>query len=164
MFLSPKDLLQHKIITFTTLSLPTIESTYVQQNGIDIDCLTVTDLSTFVSIPTIDVSSSTIPVASPLAPSGGYFNLIKGNSYTFTSNFSVNIPAGMCGWVIGRSSLNRCGVLVRSSLYDTGFNGGIGATIYCQSNINIQVGARVGQFVMCAAKHASLYEGQYQNK
>ena len=170
MFLSPKDLLKKRkghtpIITFASpVTQSLLDAKFIQQNGLDIDCITVLDLSTFPSPPTIGVLSNSIPTASPLTPTGFplTFNLIKGNTYTFTSSFNVTIPPGMCGWVIGRSTLNRSGVLVRSSLYDTGFNGNIGGTIYCMQDINIEVGARIGQFVMCVAKHASLYEGQYQ--
>lgn len=86
--------------------------------------------------------------------------------YEIKSDAWVEIPAGKAGWVIHRSSLNRNGVMVVASLYDSGFNGNISATMYVMNpaGIFIEKGARVGQFVMAEAETLALYQGQYQSE
>lgn len=86
--------------------------------------------------------------------------------YDFKSNVYVEIPTGIAGWVIHRSSLNRNGVMVVASLYDSGFNGNISGTLYVHnpSGIFIEKGARIGQLILAEAETLGLYNGQYQSE
>lgn len=97
-----------------------------------------------------------------------YFQLsnVGCNHYRFESNTSVYIPEGYCGWLIGRSSLNRNGILIASGLYDSGYNGTVGGAIYMfnQGGLKIQKGARIAQLVIAEAETLHLYDGQYNTK
>lgn len=172
MFINPKHLLKDDIITFSE----GIEiDSHIQQNGIDIDCDKVWDLN-FNSIPLIGKTISTKPKPKEIAAGNISFAstelsgkeigwvLEKGKVYAFESSFMVNIPEDMCGWVIGRSTFNRQGILIRSGFFDAGFNNTIGATIYCFNNIVLEKNARVAQIVMAKGDSASMYKGQYQVK
>lgn len=164
MFLNPQSLVDKKIITFPT----NIDITkHLQQNGIDVDCDKVSYLPN--EIPIVGKSLQVKPKLVDLKKEDIYkgeigWYLKTGRAYSFDSTFYVEIPEGMCGWLIGRSSFNRSGVLIRSGLFDSGFKGYLGATIYCFSDIKIEQGARIAQFVMAKAENASLYNGQYQDK
>jgi deoxycytidine triphosphate deaminase len=85
--------------------------------------------------------------------------------YRTESKLWVRIPENTVGWVVQRSSLNRNGVVVMGSLYDSGYYGPIASTIYVFNpyGIFIEQGARIGQFVLAQAEMLSLYNGQYQN-
>lgn len=85
--------------------------------------------------------------------------------YETVSAVKVQIPSDKAGWVIQRSSLNRNGVMVMGSLYDSGFRGTINSTIYVfnPAGIFIEKGARIGQFVLADAEALSQYDGQYQS-
>lgn len=78
----------------------------------------------------------------------------------------IKLPHNIFSLFYGRSSYNRKGVLIRGSVYDPGYNGGCGCTIYNMSGqtLVINPGERVGQMVFFKADPASGYEGQYQNE
>lgn len=159
MIINPKYLIQNEIITFpATINI----NKHTQQNGIDVDCVNVYAKSGSL---TISEEQKLMPVSSLLeVDANGYWQLKKGNCYEFDSSFELAIPAAMGGSVIGRSTFNRSGILIRSSWFDSGFKGNIGGTIYCFNDCYIKKGTRIGQFIMHEAASASLYQGQYQKK
>jgi deoxycytidine triphosphate deaminase len=163
MILNPQKIVDDKILQYPD----DIDwSIYVQQNGIDITVDRVFDIN-FKEIPIVGIKDSYKPSPILLEPvaitsySKG-FVFKKGNVYTAESDFFVTVPEGMCASVIGRSTFNRQGLLIRSSLYDSGFNGNVGFTIYCFNNFKVEKGARIGQIVFTQAENSSLYSGQYQ--
>lgn len=166
MFINPKELIENKIITYPE----NFEITdHWQPNGLDIDCAKVFNIN-FDIYPIVGkkISVKGKPEEEGLIElqslnSQGWI-LQKGKTYTFDSSFEINIPEGMCGWVIGRSSFNRQGIFIRSSLFDQGFKGTISGTIYCFNNIVIEEGVRIAQIVMCRSdKGGLMYNGQWQN-
>lgn len=84
-------------------------------------------------------------------------------SYQFETNHMVNIPEGMAGWLIIRSTLSRNGIIMSGGLYDAGYNGIIGGTIHNLSAgvILLEENCRIGQFVMCDSETSHLYDGHY---
>lgn len=166
MLINPKYLIQNELITFPAHI--NIEE-HIQQNGIDIDCKELFSLD-FKKTPIIMKSDSfkPIPHLEPIIDitrSGvkGWL-LKKGQAYTFNSSFNIDVPGNMGGQVIGRSTFNRHGILIRSSFYDAGFKGNLGGTIYCFNDIFIEEGMRIGQIVLSSAESAGLYNGTYQTK
>lgn len=69
------------------------------------------------------------------------------------------------GIIIQRSSFSRDGIFLTSGVYDPGFNGVGGCTIYNMSGkaIAIQKGMRVGQMVVFKANYAKSYNGFYNS-
>jgi deoxycytidine triphosphate deaminase len=165
MIINPKEILQKKIITYP--SNINIEE-HIQQNGIDIDCIKVFTTGSASNVLFIRKDKTIKPTVyekvSSMLNGIEVFKLETGKAYTFESSFEINIPEGMCAEIVGRSSLNRFGVFVRSSWYDTGFKGTIGATFYCFNDVIIEKGARVAQIVFRTAEAASMYKGQWQAK
>lgn len=82
--------------------------------------------------------------------------------YDFFSDAYVEMPEGVCGWLITRSTLNRNGILVHSGLYDSGYKGHINGTLYvfCDTNY-IEPGACVAQFIMFSGDSVGKYAGGY---
>lgn len=165
MFLNPKKLIQDGVI------IPPAGADlekHVQQNGVDISCDKVFEMITsqapIISEDKVFSRKAKTQELQPIEIDGRQcFVLEEGKSYTFDSDWGVNISKDMCGWIVGRSSLNRQGVLIRSSWYDSGFQcENAGATIYCFRDIIIEKGARVAQIVLGSADAAGMYNGQYQ--
>lgn len=85
--------------------------------------------------------------------------------YSLTFHQGVKIDNKHCGMVIGRSSTNRCAMLLRSGVFDPGFEcEEAGATLYvfADGQVEIQEGARLGQLVLAECEEASEYNGSYQ--
>jgi dUTP pyrophosphatase len=93
-----------------------------------------------------------------------WFELQSGNAYQFLCTETVAVPDKMAGWLVARSSLNRNGVFIMSGLYDSGFRGQIGGTMYCFRPCRIEVGARVAQFLLTDAEMRERYDGQWQDQ
>lgn len=96
--------------------------------------------------------------------SDGWWTLTRG-IYQFKSDQYVTIPDSYCGWLITRSSFNRNGVFVMSGLYDSGFHGYIGGTMYIVAGrVKIKRGTRVCQLLTAQAEMIHKYDGQYNHK
>lgn len=146
-----------------------------QQNATDFTCDEISriDYSFTPKMPAIlldktihtpDITSLEPAVLEIDGPREGWF--LDPGIYQTKSNVWVEIPEDKAGWVIQRSSLNRNGVMVMGSLYDSGYNGTINSTIYVfnQNGIFIEKGARIGQFVLADAEALGQYQGQYQSE
>lgn len=95
--------------------------------------------------------------------SDGFWHLYRG-TYEFSTQHYVTVPHGYAGYLITRSSLNRNGVFILSGLYDSGFTGYVGGTLYnLGGRMKIQYGTRICQFVLLKAETAKLYTGQYNH-
>ena len=167
MILNPKTLIEKRIISFSeTINI----EQYLQQIGIDIDCIKIYENKLFENkITLIGKEIKKTPeqlelTTMQLADSGiEVFYLYKGHSYLFESSFKVEVPINMCcKGLVNRSTFNRNGVMIRSGIFDPGYQGTIGGTIYCFNDILIEKGTRIAQFVMEECDSYSLYSGQYQ--
>ncbi len=80
-------------------------------------------------------------------------------------NERIKLPQGVCAVLKIRSTYSRQGIFLSSGLYDSGFVGNLGCTLYNFSERRIVIGAneRICQVVCYAAESASIYNGQYQN-
>jgi len=96
----------------------------------------------------------------------GTFVLLPGTLYQFDTVHKVEMAQNECGWIIGRSTLQRNGVIVQSALYDAGYKGGVNGTIFNTTPwaAKIAKGARVGQFMLAQADTYKLYEGDYNEQ
>lgn len=77
----------------------------------------------------------------------------------------IFLPEDIFSTFTQRSSYSRRGIFMTTGVYDPGYNGSIGCTIYNMSGEPIQIGAkeRVGQMLFFKADAASEYDGQWQN-
>lgn len=90
-----------------------------------------------------------------------FWRLTSG-AYDFMSDVYVEVPEGVCGWLITRSTLNRNGIIAHSGLYDSGYKGHLSGSLYVIGGLSlIEEGARVAQFVLGQSNSAGLYSGGY---
>lgn len=92
--------------------------------------------------------------------------LPHGKSFNVLLNEVVELPNYVFSTFTHRSSYNRKGVLITGSIYDPGYKGVIGCTIYNMSGdlLIIEPNERIGQMVFFQADPSSTYEGQYQGE
>lgn len=92
--------------------------------------------------------------------------LNKGESKNILLNEKISLPANMCAELKVRSTYSRKGLFLSSGLWDSGFVGNLGCTLYNMSNDSILIpkNERICQVVCYEAESASLYSGQWQGK
>ncbi len=87
-------------------------------------------------------------------------------SVNVTFNETIKLPEDAFALFYVRSSFSRKGVFVSSGVYDPGYEGSLGCSVYNLSGgpITIDVGQRIGQIICFKADSASTYNGQWQGK
>jgi len=95
-----------------------------------------------------------------------FIELPQGHAYNVLLNEIVELPDDVYAMLYGRSSYNREGVLIRGSVYDPGYKGQVGCTIYNMSGnfLKIKPNERICQMMFFRADPASKYDGQYQSE
>ena len=147
----------------TTVS--NLDQECIQPNAVDLRIDKVYALSDNLDDRTAEIATdgTTHAVFEEVVPNILMYELQPG-LYQFTTEHDVDIAPGELGWLKGRSSLVRNGMIVYSGLYDSGFNGTIGGVLQVVDRpVNIEKGARVCQLVLAPAQALHSYDGQYQN-
>lgn len=87
-----------------------------------------------------------------------------GESFNVLLNEEIKLPVDMFAIFYQRSSYSRKGIFMTTGVWDPGFEGSLGCTIYNMSNetIEIPINTRIGQLVCFKADAASSYTGQWQ--
>lgn len=159
-------LLHTKMSAKTVIS--NVDEDMIQMHALDIRIATLYKGSGILMLKDKEtIHRSTMEVPYEVTVDGlRMFCLEPQTAYTFNSLSSIEMAEGEAGYIIARSSLTRNNVVVGSALYDAGYKGGINGYIVNQGfqRAYIEVGARVGQFLILKAETAKLYNGQYQQK
>lgn len=104
------------------------------------------------------------PVQEWQVEDSGFWTLSGQRVYDGTSDVYVEVPEGVAAILYTRSTFARNGVFIMSGLYDTGYKGNIGFTIYTLGGpIDIAPGTRIGQIAFVAAENAGVYAGGYNH-
>lgn len=95
----------------------------------------------------------------------GMWTLSGGQVYDGTSEIYVEVPEGVAAILYTRSSFTRNGIFITSGLYDSGFKGQIGFTIYTiGGNLIVAPGTRIGQIAFVKSDSAGVYAGGWNHK
>lgn len=92
--------------------------------------------------------------------------LKPGTCYNVLFNERIELQDNIYSTFNIRSSYSRKGVFATTGIYDPGYCGSIGCTLYNMGNeeIIIEKNTRVGQMLFFVADAASKYNGQWQGK
>ena len=90
-----------------------------------------------------------------------YYFLKKFTPYEIRTMESVYIPKDMVGLIFSRSSFNRAGIIIRGTLFDSGFRGTPSLTMYPFLNMYLMKESRVAQIIFIKAESYKLYKGKY---
>lgn len=94
-----------------------------------------------------------------------FWELAGQSVYDGTSNVYVEVPEGVAAILWTRSTFARNGVLIASGLYDSGYRGQIGFTIYTHGGpVEIYQGTRIGQIGFIHSESAGLYAGGWNHQ
>ena len=95
----------------------------------------------------------------------GNFVLDHAACYEIRSNQRVDIAEGEIALLLGRSTFNRNGVLIISSIYDSGFKDFAGATLYNMGGeTTVKPQTRFAHLIIAKAESLHKYDGDYGEK
>lgn len=89
------------------------------------------------------------------------YKLCQGHQYQMETGYEIELPSDMAAYIFTRSSLNRNGILVGSGLWDSGYHGLVGTTLYAYQDVALIPPVRIAQIIFLKAESAHLYEGTY---
>lgn len=138
---------------------PTAEE-QVQPNGVD---LTVETILTQTTPGEITTTGKSVGDREPVAPTDGRYRLSTG-AYVVQYTERLAVPAEHIGFVLPRSTLLRNSSTLHTAVWDAGYEGRGEGLLTVGSEIHIEPGARIGQFVLASADHAGVYSGSYQQE
>lgn len=166
MFLNPRKAIDNGWIVFPSHISPAEYEKYIQPNAIDF-----TIDRAFGEIPGRDGFTTTITETVKRFPNlhelhASDFEFRPGQLYDIMSDFYVTVPAGVVATLTIRSSFSRCGLRLSSGLYDSGFQGHIGATIVNNSRTTFitEPGTRIAQIAFHASDSAKQYAGGWNTQ
>ena len=84
--------------------------------------------------------------------------------YVVTYGETVAIPEGHVGFIYPRSTLLRNACMLNTAVWDAGYEGRGEGFLQVFQDIQIEVGARIGQLVFGRAEDGGTYDGDYQGE
>ena len=76
----------------------------------------------------------------------------------------LRVPEDHVGFVLPRSTLLRNSCSLDTAVWDAGYEGRGEGLLQVGHDIDIEQGARIGQFVLSEAAHEGTYDGSYQGE
>ncbi|MFB6087635.1 MAG: deoxyuridine 5'-triphosphate nucleotidohydrolase [Haloarculaceae archaeon] len=131
----------------------------VQPNGVD---LTVESVLEQVAPGRIGRDGKTVGERRPLDHDDAY--RLDPGGYVAQYAETVRIPEGHVGFLLPRSSLMRNSATLHTAVWDAGYEGRGEGLLRVDHPIEIEPGARIGQFVLATASHEGTYDGSYQGE
>ena len=137
----------------------------VQPNGVD---LTLHSISQPIDAGRIGKSGKTIAERQAIAPSeitdDGEAYYLPPGAYLARYAEVISVPESHVGFIFPRSSLMRNGCMLNTAVWDAGYEGQGAGLLVVHHDIEIERGARIGQFVLAQADTTETYDGSYQNE
>jgi deoxycytidine triphosphate deaminase len=133
----------------------------IQPNGVD---LTVEAVFQQRSAGHVGVDDKSVGDREELAPDDdGVYRLDPG-AYVVRYGETLAVPDDHIGFVLPRSTLLRNSCTLDTAVWDAGYEGRGEGLLEVHHRIEIERGARIGQFVLADAAHEARYDGDYQGE
>ena len=140
--------------------LSAIDDAQIQPNGVDLTAAAVYEQTT---AGRISRDGKTVGDRHEIDADDGLFALNPG-AYILQYAETVGIPENHVGFIYPRSSLMRNSCMLHTAVWDAGYEGKGEGLLEVHHDIEIEVGARVGQLVLAEADHKTTYDGEYQGE
>lgn len=165
MIIDPREVLKKKWITFPDKP---VQDSQFQPNGIDLRLRTATPILSndgkhfeLLENQTTHLDSSEECAVAYVEEDKRRIFFQKLVPFRVETYEYINVPETAIAIIYGRSSLNRNGILARASIYDSGFKGYAGFTLYPFMPMVAHQGIRIAQIVFIEASSSVVYKGQY---
>ncbi len=151
---------------FVADHLSPVESAQVQPNGVDLTVAAIHEQrdSGWIGREDKTVGSRTRIEPDEVGEQVPPTYYLEPGGYVVEYGEQVSVPREHLGLVFPRSSLLRNACTLETAVWDAGYEGRGEGLLIVHSDIAIEQGARVGQFVLAAADHEGTYDGDYQGE
>ncbi|MFB6079618.1 MAG: deoxyuridine 5'-triphosphate nucleotidohydrolase [Haloferacaceae archaeon] len=133
----------------------------IQPNGVDLTVATVLEQRT---PGRIGREGKTVGDRRPVDADATDGYRLDPGGYVVQYGETVHVPEGHVGFILPRSSLLRNSTALDTAVWDAGYEGRGEGLLRVHHPIEIEDGARIGQFVLAAASHEGTYDGSYQGE
>ncbi|MFW6448391.1 MAG: deoxyuridine 5'-triphosphate nucleotidohydrolase [Halobacteriota archaeon] len=137
-----------------------VEPAQIQPNGVDIS---IASLASPQGGGSIERDGKSIGSRRSHDPVDGRYEVQPG-AYVVGYAERIAVPEGHVGFILPRSSLLRNGASLHTAVWDTGYEGRGEGLLTVGAPLQIEDGARIGQFVLAGADHRGRYAGTYQGE
>jgi deoxycytidine triphosphate deaminase len=94
---------------------------------------------------------------------GKFIFKLEPGTYSLTFEQGCKLPNNMTAFIRHRSSILRCGAIIKSGVFDPGFEvDEMGSIMIVTESMIVEKSARVAQIIMFENNEAELYNGQWQ--
>lgn len=138
----------------------------IQPNAIDFTLDSLKELDPN-AVPVVSETEKVMRPSWDVYPvSDGKWLIERGIVYDGTSDMYIELPDGVAAVLYTRSTFARNGIFIMSGLYDTGYKGHVGFTIYSFGGPRalVEPGTRVGQIAFIEASAAKTYAGGWNHE
>ncbi len=146
---------------FVAEHLGDVQASQVQPNGVDI---TVDSVYEQVAAGRIGRAGKTVGDRRELDPDADGVYTLDPGGYVVGYGDRIRVPEDHVGFLLPRSSLLRNSCTLDTAVWDAGYEGRGEGLLAVFHPIEIEHGARIGQFVLAAAAHDGSYDGSYQGE
>lgn len=143
-----------------------VSEVQVQPNGVD---LTLADVLEPRGAGYIGRSEKAVGDRGSLTPEtpteaepGRYY--LPPGGYVVQYRETVSVPRGHVGFLFPRSTLLRNACSLNTAVWDAGYTGKGEGLLQVYGDLEIEEGARIGQFVLATAGEGGAYDGSYQGE
>ena len=138
-----------------------VEDEAVQPNGVD---LTVEKIYRHEGDAVLLDDDYLLPERTEIEARDGFYE-VESDGYTVEYGEVIEIPENHTGFVYPRSRLMRCGGMLFSAVWDSGYRGKGEGGLWFQTPAKIETGMRIGQIVFVETEELSeTYTGSHQGE
>lgn len=143
-----------------------VTETQVQPNGVD---LTLDRVLEPRGAGRIARDSKSVGDRTPVEPetpteSGPPTYYLPPGGYVVQYAEEVSVPQGHVGLLFPRSTLLRNACTLDTAVWDAGYTGKGEGLLQVYGDLEVEAGARIGQFVLATAGDGGTYDGSYQGE
>lgn len=167
MFINPKVAIQEGWITFPEWMDDKFREKCIQPNALDITADLIHVIQPRFDSPAFlsEADKGFHPLIKLVPDDNNFVDIQPLSVYDIHSDFRVNIPEGIAAELVIRSTLNRAGLALNSGLWDSGFRGNLGATLFNRSGpFRLALHTRVCQIKFIRSEVSGImYAGGYNS-
>ncbi|MDY7083390.1 MAG: deoxyuridine 5'-triphosphate nucleotidohydrolase [Halobacteria archaeon] len=150
---------------FVVEHIETADEDAVQPNGVDLSIGKIYAHASPGRLTDGDYEKPERRELSTVTTDAGEFYDLAPGAYVVEYAETVEIPENHIGFIFPRSRLMRCGGMLFSAVWDSGYRGKGEGGLWIEQQLEIEAGMRIGQMVFSTTEELDeFYDGSHQGE